>query len=278
MIEFKQTDTKAVLIQKLTKHDIACSERQTKDQLIGLIEKYNKTGQTLSKFSVEERFSFLSMLTQMLIYKKAKSLIVLGSGGIGKTRTVMDEIQQANLKRNELQIIKSYSTPRGLYNLLYDHNGKLLVFDDTDSILTDTVSQNILKSALDSHDTRLISWAAKMAKGDEYPQEFVFEGRIIFISNKNKNNIFQPLLTRSKIVDLELSPSEKIDRMWQILPSVCEENRIAEAKGDMAIEFIRQHMKMAKELSLRTLLDVVEIIKAYPERWEPLAEYTITEG
>ena len=143
-------------------------------------------------FNINQKFDFLKNLTQMVINGITPSLIIVGEGGLGKTHSVKSTIIDANIPETNYTFIKGYSTARGLYNTLYDHNGKIIIFDDCDSVLDDKVAINILKSALDSYDSREISWLTKMAKSDEYPNKFEFTGQIIFISNKknSRNCIF----------------------------------------------------------------------------------------
>lgn len=156
----------------------------------------------MSEFTINQRFEFLGNLTQMVIDRVTPSLIIVGEGGLGKTHSVRQTIKANDLDEDCYIFLKGYSTARGLYNTLYDNNGKLIIFD-CDSVLEDKVAINILKSALDSYEKRTISWMAKMNKSDEYPQQFDFTGRIIFISNKSKEKIDEVIRTRSLTVDYE---------------------------------------------------------------------------
>lgn len=45
----------------------------------------------------------------------------------------------------------------GLYMALFINRDKLIVFDDCDSVFGNIDSVNILKAALDSYDTRMVS-------------------------------------------------------------------------------------------------------------------------
>ena len=146
-------------------------------------------------FNINQRFNFLQDLTSMVVRGATPSLIVTGEGGLGKTHTVTQTIKDNSLDENDFVTFKGYSTARGLYNTLYDHNGKLIVFDDCDSVLEDKVALNILKSALDSYETRQITWMGRMTKSDEYQNQFNSTGRIIFISNKDKSKIDSAILS-----------------------------------------------------------------------------------
>ena len=286
-IKLKGSETKSQLISILQKFDIACSNRELKNDLIVKIDHYNKcideNIEFKSKFNVNERFEFLEELTEMVKDGKSNSLLVLGEGGIGKTYTVLEKLKTKNTlinffnsKEESFHICKGHSTSRGLYNTLYDHNNKLIVFDDCDSVLEDKIAQNILKSALDSYDKRTISWSKKMPKGDDYPQEFEFTGSIIFISNKRKSQIHQPLLDRGFVVNLEMSKSEKIDRMAHIMPNLIQD-KFSLNDGYAALEFIRINMENTTNLSIRSLIDVLKIKANKKENWQKLAEYVLTD-
>jgi hypothetical protein len=226
----------------------------------------------MATFNINQRFNFLQDLTSMVVMGNTPSLIVTGEGGLGKTHTVTETIKELNLEDNDWVTFKGYSTARGLYNTLFDHNGKLIVFDDCDSVLEDKVALNILKSALDSYETRQITWMAKMTKSDEYPNQFNFTGRVIFISNKDRSKIDGAILSRSLTVDLSMSPQEKIERMSFILPRILPTVPL-DVKVD-ALNFLDQK-KDSAQLNLRTLIMVSKIRRQFPDTWQDLATYMI---
>lgn len=82
------------------------------------------------------RFEFLDDLTSMVITGVTPSLVVVGPGGNGKTNSVKKTIESNELSDSDFIFFKGYSTARGLYNTLYDNNGKLII-DDCDSVLED---------------------------------------------------------------------------------------------------------------------------------------------
>lgn len=226
----------------------------------------------MPEFTINQRFEFLQDLTSMVVLGTTPSLLVVGEGGLGKTHTVNSTIENCELQPNEWVSFKGYSTPRGLYNTLFDNNGKLIIFDDCDSVLEDKVALNILKSALDSYETRQISWMAKMNRNDEYPQHFNFTGRIIFISNKDKSKIDGAILSRSLVVDLSMTPDEKIERMNYILEDILPEFDMA-TKTD-ALQFLYDN-KEQTNLNIRSLIMISKIRQTFPETWENLAKYMI---
>jgi hypothetical protein len=224
------------------------------------------------EFGINKRFGFLSDLTKMVIMGVSPSLIVVGSGGLGKSYSVKKTIEDCRLEEHEYVFFKGYSTARGLYNTLYDNNGKVIIFDDCDSILEDKVALNILKSALDSYDEREISWMVKMNKNDEYPNKFKFTGRIIFISNKKKSSLDQAVLSRSLVVDLSMTPDDKIQRMRHILSAILPEYSMNVKLS--AIDFLEE-VKDKTELNMRTLIMVTKIIDTFPDRWKEMVSYMV---
>lgn len=226
----------------------------------------------MAQFDINTRFDFLSQLTSMVVSGQTPSLVITGEGGLGKTFTVNKTIEDLNLQPNEYISFKGYSTARGLYNTLFDNNGKLIIFDDCDSVLEDKIAINILKSALDSYETRKISWMAKMNKNDEYPNQFEFTGRIIFISNKDRSKIDNAILSRSLVVDVSMTPDEKIERMMYIISDILPEYDLS-FKMD-ALNFLND-FKNECELTIRSLIKITKIRYSFPNNWVDLAKYMI---
>lgn len=226
----------------------------------------------MTQFDINTRFDFLSQLTSMVVSGQTPSLVITGEGGLGKTYTVNKTIEDLNLQPNEYISFKGYSTARGLYNTLFDNNGKLIIFDDCDSVLEDKIAINILKSALDSYETRKISWMSKMNKNDEYPNQFEFTGRIIFISNKDRSKIDNAILSRSLVVDVSMTPDEKIERMMYIISDILPEYDLS-FKMD-ALNFLND-FKNECELTIRSLIKITKIRYSFPDNWMNLAQYMI---
>jgi hypothetical protein len=222
--------------------------------------------------SIHQRFQILKDLSSMVIDGITPSLIVTGEGGLGKTHSVTQTIEQKGLFGFEFVFFKGYSTARGLYNTLYDNNGKLIIFDDCDSVLEDKVAINILKSALDSYDKRTITWMSKMNKNDEYPQQFDFTGRIIFISNKKKDSIDSAILSRSLTVDLTMTGDEKIQRMASIIGHILPDTTL-DIKVD-ALDFLKEN-KDHPNVNMRTLIMISKMRQCNPDGWKQMAEYML---
>jgi len=268
----------------------AAGFRNTKNKLNAINTQLMQMAE--SSFSINERFGFVSDMVTMLSQGHQASVIVSGPGGLGKSFTVMDALRKSGLQDVTLldeadvgssintaktfRVIKGYSTPKGLYRILYENRNSVIVFDDCDSVLKDPVSLNLLKGALDSYSRRVISWRADF-KDEDLPNVFEFKGRVVFISNLPSHAMDQAVITRSMAVDLTMTNAQKVERMHHLLefaddflPEFQMEHKVD------AVLLIEKLVDRIKELSLRTLIQVTNIRKANPNgNWKKLAEYCI---
>lgn len=243
------------------------------------------------KFGINTRFDFVEKLVNMVAAGVQPSAVITGEGGLGKTYTVNKTLERNGFKdisdladfqvgavvntRKCFTSVKGYSTPKGLYRTLFENNKSIIVFDDCDSILKDPVALNLLKSALDSYGKRIISWNADM-RDEDLPRSFEFTGRVIFISNLSQDSIDQAIRSRSMMIDLSMTPAQKIERMEAIAKSdeFLPEYDVNIKKD--ALNLIRELKDVAKEISLRTLISVTKIRASNPKDYKDLAEYMLT--
>ena len=180
-----------------------------------------------SRFTINQRFGFVSDMVLMLAKGEQASVVVTGPGGLGKSHTVYQTLVKNGFKdvttldgfdpgtvlgKKTFVVVKGYSTAKGLYRTLYENRNGVIVFDDCDSVLKDPVSLNILKGALDSYSKRIISYKADI-RDDDLPNVFEFKGRVVFISNLGSTQMDQAIISRSMAVDLSMTSQQKVDRM-----------------------------------------------------------------
>ena len=232
-----------------------------------------------SNFAINKRFSFLEKFSSMVLDSTLASLLVSGEGGLGKTHTILAELNKANkVEGEDYIIIKGYSTAKALYATLYENRDKIVVFDDCDSVLTNPISLNILKGALDSYDKRTISWLSRGFIDDELPDSFDFEGQVIFISNLPISKIDDAVRSRTLSVDLSMTLEDKIERMTDILPYI-----LPEYDDDLKLEVLSildDKKEIATELNMRTLEKSIKVFSAYSGSQEGVEaiEYLLTNA
>ncbi len=224
---------------------------------------------------IKARFKYLRQIVAMVANNYAVSAIISGPGGLGKTHTVTETLDTLRfVEGHDYHLVKGFTSARALYETLHDNNGLLTVFDDCDSALENHVSASILKGALDTAPIRRINWLVKAgAKKGNYPTGFDYVGRIIFVTNKLVHELDGPLRTRSMITEFQMTRAEILDWMEHALPDF-KGYHLAEKK--IAMAFVRRVSPDVRELSLRTLLMVLKIMRAHPADWTDLAAHTIT--
>jgi len=103
-----------------------------------------------------------------------------------------------------------------LYQYLFENNGKIILLDDLTGPLDDKQSIDILKKALDSNEPRKVSYKKmNIGKGEleGIPNEFVFTGKVIFITNKSFYDIPGPIRSRCQTVNVDFTPAQTLDRV-----------------------------------------------------------------
>lgn len=267
---------------------IVCSTTKSKEKLEEIIAA--KFGSSKNKgekpkvdvevqFSVSERFKFIAQFTKLVAKGVIPSLVITGSGGLGKTFTVLQTLTNLGLKEDtigtidgDFVFVKGYTTPRNLYTTLYENNGKIIIFDDCDSSFKDPIGANLFKAALDSYERRIISWGAE-SKDDSIPSRFEFNGKVIFISNMELGKFPQAVLSRSMLTDLTLTLEEKVERIEHIFN---EDKGFEEDDKIEVLEFIKRNMYKFRDLNLRSAMNVLKMKAAIGAGWEKPALYSAT--
>lgn len=173
----------------------------------------------------EDMFQNLERLTKMVGRGIQPSLVITGMAGVGKTHLVKETLRQMGLKESyDFEHFKGKATAAGLYMTLYANSDKIVVLDDCDSVFKDDDAVNILKAALDSYDTRQISYISTRPLKDEFgepiPTRFEFTGKIIFISNISQSKLDEAIRSRSFVADISMNTEQMFTRMEQLMPSM----------------------------------------------------------
>ena len=199
----------------------------------------------IEKRDPKQMFNNLERLTKMVGKGIQPSLVITGSAGTGKTFLVKDTLTKMGLKEsNEFVHFKGRATAAGLFVTLYDNCDKIIVLDDCDSVFKDPDAVNMLKAALDSYDTRNISYITSKPLKDQFgthlPRSFEFTGKIIFISNLDQSTLDEAIRSRSFVSDISMTTEQMFMRIEGLMEKM--ENKIpAKAK--------QQAMTIMKELN-----------------------------
>lgn len=189
-------------------------------------------------------------------------------------------------------------TAAAVYSAMYEHNGKILLFDDCDSVLQDDNAINLFKGALDTSGDGSIDWGSKVklkdSLGQEIPGKFAFNGRAIFISNlnvgkdvngKQQNAQLQPIVSRGYSLNLTMDAAKTMERIEHI--STGKDGKMTNLKfpgtpnythEDMkaVLDYMKKHKDKASDLNVRTVGTLLAIKKDADEagvKWEDDAKY-----
>jgi hypothetical protein len=246
---------------------------------------------------MRERFQMLEDMTRACKKGDVRAMIVSGPPGVGKSFGVEKVLGKHDLladiagdsKLRKYEVVKGAMSAIGLYCKLFQFADKdnVIVFDDCDSVLLDDLSLNILKAALDSKKSRRIHWNTDSfkLKNEGVPDSFEFKGSAIFITNIKFDNVkskklrdhLEALESRCHYIDLTIdSERDKMLRIKQITKDgMLDAYDLAEGMPEEILEFIETNKKRLRELSLRTVLKVADLAKAFPDKWEAMAENTV---
>ena len=244
---------------------------------------------------LRERFNILEDMTRACKKGDVRAMIVTGPPGVGKSfgvETVLEKYNTLTTLGNmppKYEVVKGAMSPIGLYCKLYNFSSRdnVLVFDDCDSILLDDLSLNILKAALDSKKVRKICWNtdSHMLRREGVPDQFEFAGSVIFITNIKFDNVkskklrdhLEALESRCHYIDLTIDTlREKLLRIQQIVKDgMLNSYALPEETKQQVVEYIWDHKRRLREVSLRTVLKIADLAKAFPEQWQDMATSTV---
>ena len=209
-------------------------------------------------------FENLERLTKMVGRGIQPSLVITGMAGMGKTHVVKQTLTDMGLTESEDFVhFKGRATAAGLFITLYENDDKIIILDDCDSVFKDEDAVNLLKAALDSYDTRRISYISSRPLKDSYdnplPRHFEFTGRIIFISNISQSKLDEAVRSRSFVSDISMTTDQMFTRMEQLLPTM--ERSIPLAAREQALVYMRELNEeySGVEVNLRSLIKAARI-------------------
>ena len=226
--------------------------------------------QKLSFMSVVEKrdpkvmFNNLERLTKMVGRGIQPSLVITGGAGLGKTYLVKKTLTDMGLEEAKQFVhFKGRATAAGLFVTLYENSDKIIVLDDCDSVFKDMDAVNMLKAALDSYDTRKLSYIStkplKDAYGDPVPRHFEFTGKIIFISNISQSKLDEAIKSRSFVSDISMNTKQMFQRIDDLKDQI--ETKIPNEVKDKALEIMKGLEKKydGVEINLRSFIKACRI-------------------
>ena len=143
-----------------------------------------------------------------------RGMLITGFGGIGKTYNVKQALKKNNMVENKdyLWISLDQTTSDALYTMMYDYNGKLIVFDDAPKLFEGDYRIALWKNALQTEiedskigypkgDSKLNVYNVRRLKGDRQRRYYVE------IGHKSDEDRAEFIKKEMKRRGLEIAPS-----------------------------------------------------------------------
>jgi hypothetical protein len=248
------------------------------------------------KDRLNKRFAALERMTNAVIGGVMPSLIVSGPAGLGKSFNLRNALKEAHMD-NDLyfDIISGSITAVGLYIALWNaRDGGVVLLDDADDVFRDETALNLLKAALDSGETRVISWRkqANWLKEEGIDDRFVFNGQVVFLTNIDFESQvhsgragavhFRALMDRSLYLSLTLRTlRDYMIRIEQVVYQggmLRKEHHLDDDQVEEIMDYVRENKGRFYHLSLRLVHQIALCYKADQENWKADVEMTKMRG
>jgi hypothetical protein len=237
-----------------------------------------------------KRFDTMDRMAGAVIRGILPALIISGPAGLGKSFPMRRMLKTASDGGQDVDIVSGSISAPGLYEALWNmRNGGVLMLDDCDDIFKDLETLNILKAALDSGDTRTISWRKQSSwlEALGIDNSFDFEGRVIFISNIDfeqkieqgsaMSPHFQALIDRSLYLSIGirtvLDYTTRI-KMIALDEKMLEKNGLTPEEAEEIVAHVIENRARFYHLSLRLVHQVGVCFMADRENWKDDVEVT----
>lgn len=290
----KEQRSARVLVHKINEVEIV--SRDPSEPTVHIIDNQTQLPIDLG-LTLEERFEATEDLVNMVINGTAKSVLIAGEGGVGKTHLVLEALKNAgkvNVKdamptiadleastisveddemkmeekirlsmdrpRGDYIVVKGHSSAAGLFRTLWENRKELIVFDDCDNIWRDGTSLMLLKSAIDSYEERWIDWNVERTFVSDLPKSFKFEGSVIFITNRQLSSLDEAVRTRCFKIDVSMTKEQRIERIRSQLYHVMKDNpEVTDQVREESLQLMVDNLHIIKSVNFRALQNVISI-------------------
>jgi len=243
------------------------------DPIGGTIEAFYRESYA-SVLDVKTKFHLQDRFVDSVVNGRSTSFLLYGGTGTGKSVSVLKsldrlgyQLAQDGIEGKVYAYLKGKVSPYGLYCTLYRNRNGLVVIDDVDDMWKNPVLNALLKASMDSTGHRIISWeGARTPLMDDSPTSFVFEGKVIIITNATKVEVKDAIVGRTLSMELELTKDQMVERMKEIAPYL-DSNLSPEERVEV-LDYIVQNQKQISAFSLRTLVHGFALKESNPDCWK----------
>jgi hypothetical protein len=162
--------------------------------------------------SLDNKLKLVADRITAVVSGKSTGLYLCGAGGLGKSYTVVRQLQKLEA---DYRIFNSRMSGKGLFRALEKYPNSVHVLEDMERLTNDRDGQGVLRSALWSQadQERVVTWTTS-----EGEQRFSFHGGVIMLSNRPLADLpeLRALATRISVFKLEVSDAEMVGQMRRL--------------------------------------------------------------
>jgi hypothetical protein len=214
---------------------------------------------------IEETYAdMMDLIDCALDSVKLHSIVISSPPGLGKSYQAVKAMDKRGLSQyKDYIVISGYITPLEFYKKIYDYATKIIIVDDTDSVLASEEIRSMLLAMLwNPMGARKVTYASSTSKMDDRNNEFEFTGKLILLTNKVPKHL-KAYLSRSFYYKFDIQRDRRLAMMYDM----------AKRQG-IAIEivdFIRDNTtKDTPNCDFRLMWKVSEIYATKHPKWKVL--------
>lgn len=108
----------------------------------------------------------------------------------------------------------------------------------------------------------------------KFPSAFDFRGRVVFISNLKKDQFDSAIMSRTAKINMDLTPSEILKRMRNILPNLGDKDIPMDKKEELLDHLVSMHEKGQLDMvTMREFIKGCLVLKSGAPNWKDLVTY-----
>lgn len=258
-------DTDKEMISHYNQQELLKEEERAEDEFENSIKQLEVSKVSKEKI-INEIFKYPIEYVKSVARGYHNSFIYLGKQGQGKTTTTLKQLENEKV---EYVYHSGISTPKALYEFLFENRkNKVIVFDDCAGLINNYYALSIMLSALWSPtDIRKVTWNSTRGGKINIPNKFIFNSRIIVVTNKIPNNDYAKVVMSRCLLYKQNLPYQDIIKLMY---AICKDKEIVDYIKENSSEF-------TENFDLR-LLKKAEKFKEYDKNnWQDLLKPMLDE-
>jgi len=236
--------------------------------------------QTGQEKEFEVYADLINQVKRLVESKSIHGMIIAGPPGTGKTYVVrrtlyFNHIPHKVLKGTSLNVWS-------LYAELFKQRKGLLLLDDFDIPWTEELI-GLLKAATDTQPRRplyfpatSVTTSSQEGEVSEVPNSFVYEGKLIIITNKDVDKIPLPLKSRMPTIEVKFDAKQMLKIVESMLKFIRPDVPMEQKKKvfDFLVSLYKQNK--LKRIDFRSVILAIDLSIAYPDSWQKMVVRYLT--